>query len=36
MGEFDFGPLPSSPRPRSKVHELMGLSAEDIKKYGNI
>lgn len=36
MGEFDFGPLPSSPRPRSRVHELMGLSAEDIKKYGNI
>lgn len=36
MGEFDFGPLPSGPRPRSRVHELMGLSAEDIKKYGNI
>lgn len=36
MGEFDFGPLPSSSRPRSRVHELMGLSAEDIKKYGNI
>ena len=36
MGGFDFGLLPSSPRPRSRVHELMGLSAEDIKKYGNI
>ena len=36
MGEFNFGSLPSTPRLRSRVHELMGLSAEDIKKYGNI
>ena len=36
MGKLDYGPLPASPRPRSRAHELMGLSAEDIKKYGNI
>lgn len=36
MGEFDFSSPLSSSRPRSKVYELLGLSAEDIEKYGNI
>lgn len=36
MGEFNFGPASASHRPRSRMHELLGLSAEDVAKYGSI
>lgn len=36
MGEVCPERLPQMPRHRSRAHELMGLSAEDIAKYGNI
>lgn len=36
MGEACPERLPQIPRHRSRAHELMGLSAEDIAKYGNI
>ena len=36
MGEVCPERLPQMPRHRSRVHELMGLSAEDVAKYGNI
>lgn len=36
MGEVSPERLPQMPRHRSRAHELMGLSAEDIAKYGNI
>ena len=36
MGEVCTERLPQMPRHRSRAHELMGLSAEDIAKYGNI
>ena len=36
MGEVCAGRLPQMPHHRSRAHELMGLSAEDIEKYGNI
>lgn len=36
MGEICPERLPQMPRHRSRAHELMGLSAEDIAKYGNI
>ena len=35
MGEICPERLPQMPHHRSRVHELMGLSAEDIAKYGN-
>lgn len=36
MGEVCTGGLPQMPHHRSRAYELMGLSAEDIAKYGNI
>lgn len=36
MGEVSPERLPPMPHHRSRVHELMGLSAEDVAKYGNI
>lgn len=36
MGEFLHGELPQTEHPRSRPHELLGLSTEDIAKYGNI
>ena len=36
MGEVCAERLSQMPRHRSRAHELMGLSAEDIAKYGNI
>ena len=36
MGEACPERLPQMPHHRSRAHELMGLSAEDIAKYGNI
>lgn len=36
MGEIGGGGLPKTERHRTRVQELMGLSAEDIAKYGNI
>lgn len=35
MGEIDFEPLTlRTGNPRSRAHELLGLSAEDVKRYG--
>ena len=36
MGEVCLERLPQMPHHRSRAHELMGLSAEDVAKYGNI
>ena len=36
MGEVCAERLSQMPRHRSRAHELMGLSAEDIAKYGNV
>jgi len=36
MGEVCAERLPQMPHHRSRAHELMGLSAEDVAKYGNI
>lgn len=36
MDEVCAEKLPQMPRHRARAHELMGLSAEDIQKYGNI
>ena len=36
MGEVCTERLPQMPHHRSRAHELMGLSAEDVAKYGNI
>lgn len=36
MGEVGGGGVPQTQRHRSRAHELMGLSAEDVAKYGNI
>lgn len=36
MGEVYPERLPPMPHHRSRAHELMGLSAEDVAKYGNI
>lgn len=36
MGEFLHGELPQTEHSRSRPHELLGLSTEDIAKYGNI
>ena len=36
MGEACPERLPQMPHHRSRAHELMGLSAEDVAKYGNI
>ena len=36
MGEMRFAPEAREQRPRSKAHELMGLSDEDVAKYGKI
>lgn len=36
MGKINFEPLPEEQRHRSRSNELMGLSAEDVAKYGNI
>ena len=36
MGEMRCDPKAREQRPRSKSHELMGLSAEDVAKYGKI
>ena len=35
MGEIAFEPVTlKAGTPRSRVHELLGLSAEDVKRYG--
>lgn len=34
MGEFCPEKLPQAQRHRSRAHELMGLSAEDVQRYG--
>ena len=36
MGEICPERLPQMPHHRSRAHELMGLSAEDIQRYGGI